>query len=104
MNTVYQQKEMMNQVDHPNLKAMLDTVQLAQFDQSVRDDIKILGIENVRHVHLGNTLVQERDMVAVSRSCRNVLGRGRTVTGHIGLREGSPADWAVSGGTGRGRI
>ncbi|MFR2690384.1 MAG: sugar phosphate isomerase/epimerase family protein [Enterocloster bolteae] len=76
MNTVYQQKEMMNQVDHPNLKAMLDTVQLAQFDQSVRDDIKILGIENVRHVHLGNTLF--RSGHGMTRSCRNVLeGEGK---------------------------
>jgi protein FrlC len=87
MNTVYQQKEMMNQVDHPSLKAMLDTVQLAQFDQSVRDDIKILGIENVRHVHLGNTLVQERTWYDTQLPER--LRRGRKVTGHIGLREGN---------------
>ena len=79
MNTVYQQKEMMNQVDHPNLKAMLDTVQLAQFDQSVRDDIKILGIENVDMSTWAIPLF--RSGHGMTRSCRNVL-------------EGKESNWA----------
>ena len=34
MNTVEQQKAALTMVDHPNFKAMLDTVQLAQFESN----------------------------------------------------------------------
>lgn len=87
MNTVYQQQKMICEVGHPNLKAMLDTVQLAQFDRSVRDNIRTLGMENVRHVHLGNTLVQNRTWY--DTQLQEHLRRGRKVIGHIGFREGN---------------
>lgn len=87
MNTVYQQQQMLAQVGHPNLKAMLDTVQLAQFDQGVDENIGVLGIHNVKHVHLGNTIVQERSWY--DRQLPEHLRKGRKVVGHIGLREGN---------------
>mgnify|MGYP002410166494 CR=1 FL=1 len=87
MNTAGQQKQMMDEVSHPNLKAMLDTVQLAQFDQDVKEDLRILGIQNVKHVHLGNTLIQDRTWY--DKELPERLRRGRKTVGHIGLREGN---------------
>lgn len=87
MNTARQQKEVLEMVDHPNFKAMLDTVQLAQFDQSVEEDIRILGMENIQHVHLGNTIV--RDKTIGEKSAGEAYSIGRSVCGHIGFREGN---------------
>lgn len=87
LNTVQQQRRMVEEVGHPNLKAMVDTVQLAQFDQDIRSSIETLGIDNVRHVHLGNTLVRDRTWYEAGISER--LRRGRWVNGHIGFREGN---------------
>lgn len=87
MNTVQDQKRMLQKVSHPNLKAMLDTVQLAQFDRDIKGSFEVLGAENILHVHLGNTLVQERTWY--EKQYRKRLQKGRKVTGHIGFREGN---------------
>ena len=69
MNTVWDQKEMLDQIAHPLFKAMIDTVQLAQFDSSVAENMGILGTENVRHVHLGIRLSE------IKRGMRVNFGR-----------------------------
>ncbi len=87
MNTVQEQKKMLEAVGHPNVKAMLDTVQLAQFDLDIKGNFEVLGSEMIRHVHLGNTLVQERTWYEEQGTKR--LRKGRRVTGHIGFRQGN---------------
>lgn len=87
MNTVHNQMEALELVNHPNFKAMLDTVQLAQFDNSVKESLNVLGIENMTHVHLGNTIV--RDMTAEEKSFDPKYCLGRKVIGHIGFRQGN---------------
>lgn len=87
INTVEQQKAALTMVDHPNFKAMLDTVQLAQFDRSVEDSLEILGLENTVHVHLGQTIV--REMTRAEKSLPEAYCLGRSVIGHIGFREGN---------------
>ena len=66
---------------------MLDTVQLAQFDNSVAEDIQILGLENIKHVHLDNTLLREK--TPGEKRLSGVYSLGRSVNGHIGFREGN---------------
>lgn len=87
MNTVWDQKEMLDQIAHPLFKAMIDTVQLAQFDSSVAENMGILGTENVRHVHLGNTIVRDKTWNESQLRKDNCLGK--SVVGHIGFREGN---------------
>ena len=87
MSTAEQQREVLELVDHPNFKLMLDTVQLAQVDDSVARDIRILGLENIRHVHLGNTVLREKTVG--EKSLPGVYSLGRSVCGHIGFREGN---------------
>lgn len=87
MNTAYQQAEVLKLVDHPNFKMMLDTVQLAQFDNTVVEDIQILGLDNIRHVHLGNTVLREK--TPSEKRLPGVYSLGRSVNGHIGFREGN---------------
>ncbi len=87
MNSVEDQKRMLQDVGHPNVKAMLDTVQLAQFDQDIKGNFKVLGAGMIRHIHLGNTFVQERTWY--ERQGTKRLQKGRKVTGHIGFREGN---------------
>ena len=87
MNTARQQREVLELVDHPNFKLMLDTVQLAQFDDSVEEDLRILGLENVHDVHLGNTLLRVK--TPGEKKLPGVYSLGRSVCGHIGFREGN---------------
>ncbi len=87
LNTVIQQKRMLDEVNHPNLQAMLDTVQLAQFDESMEKSLQILGINQIKHVHLGNTLVREKTW-GETRMNEKVC-QGRNVVGHIGFHEGN---------------
>lgn len=87
MNTALQQREVLQMVNHPNFQMMLDTVQLAQFGESVAEDLRIIGIENVRHVHLGNTILREKTFG--EKRLTGIYNLGRSVCGHIGFREGN---------------
>ncbi|HIR32032.1 MAG TPA: sugar phosphate isomerase/epimerase [Candidatus Faecousia faecavium] len=87
MNTAQQQREVLDMVSHPNFKMMLDTVQLAQFDTSVAEDMRIIGTENVQHVHLGNTVLREKTVG--EKRLPGIYSLGRSVCGHIGFREGN---------------
>lgn len=87
LNTVYDQKSVIDEINHPYFKAMLDTVQLGQFDSSTAEDIHILGIQNIKHVHLGNTILREK--THNEKQLPEGLGKGRSVCGHIGFREGN---------------
>ena len=87
MNTAQQQREVLDMVSHPNFKMMLDTVQLAQFDTRVAEDIRIIGTENVQHVHLGNTVLREKTVG--EKRLPGIYSLGRSVCGHIGFREGN---------------
>lgn len=87
MNTAQQQREVLDMVSHPNFKMMLDTVQLAQFDTSVAEDMRIIGMENVQHVHLGNTVLREKTVG--EKRLPGIYSLGRSVCGHIGFREGN---------------
>ncbi|MBR0162124.1 MAG: sugar phosphate isomerase/epimerase [Oscillospiraceae bacterium] len=87
MNTAFQQREVLGLVDHPNFKVMLDTVQMAQFDESIEKDICVLGLENIRHVHLGNTVLREKTQN--EKHMPGIYSLGRSVSGHIGFREGN---------------
>lgn len=87
MNTAQQQREVLDMVSHPNFKMMLDTVQLAQFDTSVAEDMRIIGTENVQHVHLGNTVLREKTVG--EKWLPGIYSLGRSVCGHIGFREGN---------------
>lgn len=87
MNTAQQQREVLDMVSHPNFKMMLDTVQLAQFDTSVAEDMRIIGTENVQHVHLGNTVLREKTVR--EKRLPGIYSLGRSVCGHIGFREGN---------------
>ncbi len=86
LNNVHQQKKMIDEVGHPNLKAMLDTVQMAQFDRSIDENIRILG-SDMKHVHLGNTLAIDRDLK--EQHIRAGILTGKKVSGHIGFKEGN---------------
>ena len=87
MNTVLQQKEVLELLPHPFFKSMLDTIQLGQFDNSVTESMRILGTENVRHVHLGNTILKEK--TCGEKMAAPQWRLGRDVCGHIGFREGN---------------
>lgn len=87
MNTAQQQREVLDMVSHPNFKMMLDTVQLAQFDTSVAEDMRIIGTENVQHVHLGNTVLREKTVG--EKRLPGIYSLGRSVCGHIGFQEGN---------------
>lgn len=87
MNTAQQQREVLDMVSHPNFKMMLDTVQLAQFDTSVAEDMRIIGTENVQHVHMGNTVLREKTVG--EKRLPGIYSLGRSVCGHIGFREGN---------------
>lgn len=87
MNTAQQQREVLDMVSHPNFKMMLDTVQLAQFNTSVAEDMRIIGTENVQHVHLGNTVLREKTVG--EKRLPGIYSLGRSVCGHIGFREGN---------------
>lgn len=93
MNTVEQQKEAVREIDSDYFKAMIDTVQTAQFDSSVRHSIEVLGIENLKHIHLGNTIVREKTFYEKCAPQKEWDSRmrvmGRNVCGHIGFREGN---------------
>ena len=87
LNTVHDQKSVVDEINHPYFRAMLDTVQLGQFDSSAAEDVEILGIQNIRHVHLGNTILREK--THNEKQLPEDIGKGRSVCGHIGFREGN---------------
>ena len=93
MNTAEDQQRMLKAIDSDYFKAMLDTVQLAQFDSSVRKSLEVIGLKNVRHVHLGNTVVREKTWYEKQApegiKDRTELSIGKSVCGHIGFREGN---------------
>ena len=70
------------QFDHDRFVKMM-----AQFDLDIKGNFEVLGSEMIRHVHLGNTLVQERTWYEEQGTKR--LRKGRRVTGHIGFRQGN---------------
>ena len=93
MNTAADQAKMLGEIKNDYFKAMLDTVQLAQFDSSVKDSMELIGCKNIKHVHLGNTIVKEKTwyekLPPEGLKDRTELSIGKSVCGHIGFREGN---------------
>lgn len=87
LNTAHQQREVLDMVNHPNFKMMLDTVQLAQFDESLPHALQVIGRENIVHVHLGNTILREK--TPNEKRLPGIYSLGKSVCGHIGFREGN---------------
>ncbi len=87
LNTARQQREVLELVNHPNFKLMIDTVQLAQFDDSIPQVLQVIAPENLVHVHLGNTVLREKTMG--EKRLPGIYSLGRSVCGHIGFREGN---------------
>lgn len=85
MNSADQQRKMLDEVNHPYLKAMLDTVQMAMFDPGVAKDLELLGAE-IRHVHLGNTKLVKPEWK--DETLKERMTPGMQSYGHIGIMEG----------------
>lgn len=85
INSVEQQAKMLEEINHPYLKAMLDTVQMAMFDKGIAHDIEVLG-ENLRHVHLGNTKLVPQEWE--DKELYKKLTKGMQSYGHTGIMDG----------------
>lgn len=85
MNSVIQQRQMLHEIDHPWLGAMIDTVQMAMFDESMTQDVKVLG-DKLCHVHLGNTKLVPQGFA--DASLKEKLTQGWQSYGHIGILDG----------------
>ncbi|MDD3174598.1 MAG: sugar phosphate isomerase/epimerase [Herbinix sp.] len=85
INTVMQQKKMIKEINHPNLQAMIDTVQMGIFDDTLKHNMQILG-DSMQHIHLGNTLLREKTW---NESLDKGMDQGRNAVGHIGFGDGN---------------
>lgn len=83
VNATWQQREIIDEVNHPWLGGMLDTVQMAMYDEGdIRAAIDILG-DKMCHVHLGDTRVFERDLGDAPITKK--LAPGKDCDGHVGI-------------------
>lgn len=85
MNSVEQQIRMLQEIDDPWLGAMIDTVQMAMFDESIEKDVEVLG-SRLCHVHLGNTKLVPQEFS--NKDLKEKLTPGKQSYGHIGITDG----------------
>ena len=83
VNATWQQAEIIDEVNHPCLGGMIDTVQLAMYDEGdIARAIDILG-DRLWHVHLGDTKLYDRDLGRAP--FRDKIVPGRESEGHVGI-------------------
>ena len=83
VNASWQQREIIDEVNSPWLGGMLDTVQMAMYDEGdIRRAIDILG-DKMCHVHLGDTKLFDRELGSAPIASK--LAPGKDSEGHIGI-------------------
>ena len=85
MHTAAEQRRLLDEVNHPNLKAMLDFNQMTQFGDTVAENLKLFG-DDLRHVHVAAAYDPCLDLTLQGEELREKHPRGRPLSGHIDFR------------------
>ena len=85
LQTAAEQRRLLDEVNHPNFKAMLDFNQMTQFGDTVPGNLSVLG-DDLRHVHIGAAYDSCLDLTLQGEKLREVYPYGRPLSGHIDFR------------------
>jgi protein FrlC len=88
MHTVAEQRRLLDEVDHPNFKAMIDVSQMTQFGDTVADNLRVLG-DDLRHMHLTAAYDPCLDLTLQGEELRGRYPYGRPISTHMDFRGGN---------------
>lgn len=88
MHTVAEQRRLLDEINHPNFKAMLDVSQMTQFGDTIADNLFVLG-DDLRHVHLTAAYAHDLDLTLQGEALRKQYPNGRPLDTHMDFRGGN---------------
>lgn len=88
MNRAVDQRRMLDEVNHPHFKAMLDVSQMTQFGDTIESNLRILG-DDIRHMHLTALYSQDLDLSLTGDDLLQKYPAGRPVSSHMNFNNGN---------------
>ncbi|MDD2955605.1 MAG: sugar phosphate isomerase/epimerase [Oscillospiraceae bacterium] len=88
MHTVAEQRRILDEVNHPNFKAMIDVSQMTQFGDTIADNLRVLG-DDLRHMHLTAAHSECLDLTLQGKALLEKYPHGRPMSTHMDFRGGN---------------
>ncbi|TCL41847.1 sugar phosphate isomerase/epimerase family protein [Harryflintia acetispora] len=88
LHTAADQRRLLDEVNDPAFKAMLDVSQMTIYGDTIADNLQILG-DDIRHMHLTSSYSDSLDLTLQGDALRQKYPDGRPLSTHIGFRAGN---------------